>query len=223
MAASERKQLENQFKLMENRIRHLKGEDSKMKTKIRETKRKTSQLVSSKRRHANDQSFQEVTRDSRKHDLEQKKQQVFDARMRSQENRRQNEEKSFRDKQRKASVVKNEKLANQSIREELRKEEEIKNAEKIWKIACQEKRIENNKLYERIKKRNEIKKKFTDKLHLEQEKASEITEKIRELEDMESNLLDNLKITQQNHLNAFNEMQVVYSTKTHSLSPLRNI
>lgn len=221
-ATSERKLLENQFKQIENRIKHLKDEDQRMKTKIKETKQKTTQLIKSKERHHHDLSFNELQKSAKEADLEEKKQKAYESRMKSQENRKKVEEKCLRDKQKKVFEVKNEKLVNQSLREDLRKEEEIKNCERIWKIACQEKKVENNKLYNRIKKRNEIKKRFNERFITEQTKAEEISDKIRELEEIECQLLDTLKITQANHASAFSEMQTVYSSKVHSISPLRS-
>ena len=119
---------------------------------------------------------------------------------------------SLEKKQNKAAEVKNELAACQNLKEELKKEEDLKNCERVWKIACQEKKVENAKLYERVKKRNEMAKRLNDKLAHEHSKADELSDKIKELEAMESKLLENLQLSQATHISAFQEMQQVYAS-----------
>ncbi len=56
-ATLERKNLEEQCKLMENRIKKLALEDSKLKTKTKLTKEKTSAILKNRERHLNEVSW----------------------------------------------------------------------------------------------------------------------------------------------------------------------
>lgn len=181
------------------RTRNLREE---INAKIQATKDKAKRILGESDQHNRVMSSTKSTeklRSIREHEIEEKRRRVHEARVRSQENRKKSEERSFQEKQKKVFELKNEKLLNQSIREDRKKEEEIRNCEKIWKVVCHEKKVENNKLYNRIRSRNEISKKFNDKLLMKQNKAEEINNKILELENLESELFSYRKSTSPKH------------------------
>jgi hypothetical protein len=118
--------------------------------------------------------------------------------------------------------VKQEKEVAQTQREEFKKEIDIKNNEKIWKIALHEKKLENSKLYNKIKVHNEARKVYECKLKVEETRADDINKKMKDLEKLENHLLEKLRATHNSHLNAYAEMQKVYDSRpqTRHMSPI---
>lgn len=221
-ATTERKRLEQYYKQMENRVKHLKDEDQRMKSKIQQTVKKTRQMVEAKTRHLEELSFNAQRHELKEQERIKKKQQICEIRAKSRENLERSENRHRKAIESRALEVRREKSLNKSLIIEMREEEEIKNSEKIWKIACHEKKVENNKLLARLKKRNEIKKRFNEKLLQEKTKAEEINNRIRDLEDLEIQLLENMQVTQATHMNAFQEMVSVHSSDNSSTRPLKS-
>lgn len=220
-ANAEQKDLEYQYQLMQNRIRHLQEEEQKIKSRTIETKKKTEQLAQIKERHSKELELNAQLQAAKAKMIEENKKKTALAKLKSQESSKKLDQ-ILKERAKKAEEVKKEKIAHQNMIEEAKKKEEVKKSEKIWKVAKQEKRVEIKKVHHQQEKQVATKKRYQDKLIEKQAKVEEMSEKIKALEAIEMRLLENLKRTQANHENAFQEMQKVYASKERPTSPPKN-
>jgi len=218
---AERKTLEQQYQLMENRIKKLKDEDQKLKLKTKQTKEKTQAMIKNRERHLKELAFLESYRISLENSIREKQDKILRMKI-TEEMRKREKEKKLYDK--KAAIVKEVKKIKQEekqLKEEIKREEDIKNSEKMWKIAMHEKKLENAKMSHKLKVQENARKIYESKLQQEESRVEEVSKKMKELEKLEFEMLEKLRQTHNNHLAAYAEMQRVYESKpiTRPMSP----
>ena len=218
---SDRRCLEEEYQFMENRVNHLAKASDKIKQKIHMTKKKTEDIIKNKDRLLNDLELNEKMKKELQRDLILKKEKAMKLKIDMKDKKIEKEQKLVSDKIQKVNEVKNTKQNDQKLRLLIKKEEEIKNNEKIWKISMQEKKLENSILFKQIQTRTVAKKRIEAKYNEDKVKVDEISNKLKELEKLEQQLLDNLKITHNCHVSTYNEMQKVFHQKPYSASPIR--
>lgn len=211
--AQERKHLEEQYRLMENRVKHLMDENNKVKSKIKQTRIQTQNIIKNREEFVQEEEKTRAIRENVEREAQDKKEKAIEMRRQNEQKRKEKQEQILQEKARLALEVKQQKLKDQELKEELKREEEIRKNERIWKIALHEKELENTKMYQRIKARDMAKKVYENKLEDQEKKAEEIERKIKELEQLESKLVGDLKQTHMSHVNIYAEMEKVYEAK----------
>lgn len=217
--AQERKYLEEQYRLMENRVKHLMDENNKVKSKIKQTQIQTKNIIKNREEFVHEEERARVLRETVEREAYDKKEKAIEMRKQNEKKRKEKQEQILQEKARLALEVKQQKIKDQELKEELKREEEIKKNERIWKIALHEKELENTKMYQRIKARDMAKKVYENKMEDQEKKAEEIERKIKELEQLESKLVDDLKQTHMSHVNVYSEMEKVYEAKPKRCTP----
>jgi Uncharacterized protein conserved in bacteria with the myosin-like domain len=215
-AASQRRLLEYQYKLMENRVRKLKAEDTKIKAKIKQTKAKTKEMIQNREKHQLEAQWIASYKKELEKSIQEKKEKIQKMKLQHEQKIKQNMAQIRSEKSARVAERKEQRIIDQMIREEARREEDIKNNERVWRIAIHQKNVENARLYHKLKIQQEAKKEYANRVVTEESKVEAISKKIKELEKLEMQLLENLKVTHNNHLSAFAEMQKVYETQARS-------
>ena len=218
---AERRTLEEQYQLMENRIKKLKDEDQKLKLKTKQTKEKTQTMIQNRERHIKEIAFLESYKQNLQDSIREKQDRILRMKIHEEMKKREKEKQVFDKKVELASEVKKIKKEEKHIKQEIKREEDIKNSEKMWKIAMHEKKLENAKMSHKIKVQENARKVYESKIQLEESRATQINKKMKDLERLETQLLDKLRQTHNNHLVAYAEMQKVYESQsiTRPLSP----
>jgi hypothetical protein len=221
-ARSQRRLLEEQHQQMENRVKRLQTEDIKIKNKIKQTKEKTKQMIVNREKHVAESSWVVVYKQELEKSMQQKREKIQKMKVQHGQKVKNNNQQLIKEKVIRVAEVKQQKIVDQQIREEIKREEDIKNNEKVWKIAIHQKNIENARLYQKIKIQEEAKKEYAQRVVVEESKVETISQKIKDLEKLEMHLLESLRVTHNNHMTAFAEMQKVYETQARSrrASPL---
>ena len=206
----ERKHLEDQYKLMENRVKHLMDENSKIKGKIKQTRQQTQNILKNREKILDEEEKMKEHQEVVEKQAAEKKDKILEFKQMNEKRRREKQEQVLNEKLRLVSEVKKQKMKDQELKDELRREEEIKKNEKIWKIALQEKELENSKIYQRIKLKDDAKKNYENKMLDEEKRAIEVEKKIKELEQLEMKLMGDLKNTHMSHISAYEDMEKTY-------------
>jgi len=209
----ERKYLEEQYKLMENRVKHLMDENEKIKGKIKQTRNQTQNIIKNREKIIDEEEKLKARQEAIEKEIIEKKERILKMKQQNEEKRKEKQDQVLQEKLKMVNEVKQRKARDQELKDELRREEEIKKNEKIWKIALQEKELENSKMYNRIKTRDVAKKGYESKVQTEEKRAEEVERKIKELEQLEMKLVEDLKNTHLTHLNAYAEMEKVIETR----------
>jgi len=215
-ATHERKYLEEQYKLMENRVKHLMDENEKIKGKIKQTKVQTENIIKNRERFADREEKARQLQERREREALEKKNQIAKMKQEHEEKRKREQENLMNSKLRLVSEVRQQKMKDQEMKEEYKREEEIRRHERIWKIAIHEKELENSKMVKKIQTRDAAKKVYEHRVVNEEKRAADIEKKIQELEQLELKLVEDLKNTHNSHINAYAEMEKVSEIRLSS-------
>lgn len=208
-----RKEMLDQVKILENRIKKLQQEEEVMMRKIQDTTQKTEKFTDVKKRRTDDLVTKAKRNQKQNEELNRKRQELQQERENQRRMLRQSVEESLRAKLEIANNVKMENKLNKMIKEEKFRVQKEKNQELINKIRSFEKSVIHSKVAREHDTKADLSQYYTEKINNDKEEAEMLEKKLRELAKLEEGMISRLNQTYSLHKSKFEELENVFNMR----------
>ena len=211
--ALHRKSLENQVKILENRLNKLKLEEVSMAKKIKETSDKTDKILWSKRRRQEDLQKKEMKNRKREEDLQRKRLEVMKDKQELKEGLRRSSMGNLKHKHETACSTKVANDQEKARKEEIQRKRDERNKEVIAKVnggINSSMMMKNNKDMDKV---NDANYKYKERIMKDKEAADHLAQKCKELENIEHQMLEKLSQTYNMHKAKIVELEKAFTIK----------
>ena len=206
----QRKQYEKDNLLLNGRVQCLKNEHEKTLKKIELTKKKTKDRVFSIERKRSQTNEKIKLKKQREEDLKNLKIKNLNQKSQIEYGINFKREEKIRANQREAKLLKEQQKTNEELMKNLELEEQFQKKEKIDAIKSQHYLNEERKKAIEIAKKNEIKNDLENKLQLELRLKEENDIKIKQLTQLENEILNRIKDTTNMHRHLIEEFEKLF-------------
>jgi hypothetical protein len=212
-SALQRKSLEYQVKILENRLKKLKLEEVSMAKKIKETSDKTDKILCSKRRRQEELQKKEMKNRKREEDLQRKRLEVMKDRQELREGLRRSSMGSLKQKHETACSTKIVNDQEKMRKEEIQRKRDEKNREVISKVNGGINSSMTMKYNREADKINEANNNYKERISKDREAAEDLAQKCGELENIEHQMLEKLSQTYNLHKAKIVELEKAFTIK----------
>jgi len=204
---SSRKRVENDIKLMANRIRHLHLEEEKAQKKIDTTKTRANDILDLKERNREAARRRELERKQAEEELRRERQLLALQKAERRAAIRANREALQQSKREDVLMMKQMKKVQERDRKLRLQQERIRCAQSAEVIRLHKKVAADHNMRQRRQQLFEADQDMQDQIYEELLKKHHALQEIAQLEEEESGLINRLHSTQQIHLQAYEELE----------------
>lgn len=214
----QRKEVQQQLEMIENRIKKLRLEDAEMKEKIQKTREKGDEIMKNKLRHKKELEVKDNLREIRK-----KRNDVVKAVNREVQRQRKSDItnaliKKLQEKKCAAAAVKTlVKSEKERFRVQKAEEDFLASVRRAEVMKCEDK-IRSKHTTEDLSHRTTLTKTYNEKLEEEKDATQKMMQKMKDLEAVELRLIDQLKHTLDIHQTEYSRVEQLYRTPANDPS-----
>jgi len=206
-----RKTLEKQVDMLEVRLNKLRFEEENMAKKIRETTEKTEKIMEAKKRHQDDLILKEWRARRKEQEMERLRSDVRKDRAESQNGLKNSMMENFKNKHMIAYNVKMVNDHQKRLKDKIKGKKDQRNEEIHQDIYDGGNMLMANRQNKENERQKNVTLKYEERINLDKQKAEELTNKCKELELMEHEMLQRLNQTYSVHQSKILELEKAFT------------